>query len=165
MGNLSVVVKQLGKERTRLADELHRVTAALTAFGKVYMGGKRPKAAVATPRKKRTISAAGRMKIAAELLGLALAILAPFQTQRAEEKGSKSAAKMGADFASSIQRTQAAQDQLAQRIEDQNADLRVIFEAADGGRKAAPRNFARGISEHLETSDSISTPPQGPQKP
>jgi hypothetical protein len=31
------VVSQLQKERTRLEDELHRVTAALTAFGKVYV--------------------------------------------------------------------------------------------------------------------------------
>ena len=58
------VVSQLQKERTRLERELHRVTAALTAFGKVYMHGNRPKAAVAT-RKKRTISAAGRKRIAA----------------------------------------------------------------------------------------------------
>ena len=58
------VVSQLQKERTRLEDELHRVTAALTAFGKVYMQGSKPKAAVAT-RKKRTISAAGRKRIAA----------------------------------------------------------------------------------------------------
>jgi hypothetical protein len=58
------VVSQLQKERTRLEDELHRVTAALTAFGKVYMRGSKPKAAVAT-RKKRTISAAGRKRIAA----------------------------------------------------------------------------------------------------
>jgi hypothetical protein len=58
------VVSQLQKERTRLEDELHRVTAALTAFGKVYMHGSNPKAAVAT-RKKRTISAAGRKRIAA----------------------------------------------------------------------------------------------------
>jgi 16S rRNA G1207 methylase RsmC len=48
------VVTQLQKERTRLEDELHRVTAALTAFGKVYLRGK-----------KRTISAAGRKRIAA----------------------------------------------------------------------------------------------------
>jgi hypothetical protein len=60
MGNMSKVVKQLSKERTRLTDELHRVTAALTAFGKVYMGGGQ-----ITTRKKRTISAAGRKKIAA----------------------------------------------------------------------------------------------------
>ena len=58
------VVSQLQKERTRLEDELHRVAAALTAFGKVYMRGRRPKAAVAT-RKKRTISAMGRKRIAA----------------------------------------------------------------------------------------------------
>ncbi len=32
MGNLSGVVQQLSKERKRLADELHRVTAALIAF-------------------------------------------------------------------------------------------------------------------------------------
>jgi poly-gamma-glutamate capsule biosynthesis protein CapA/YwtB (metallophosphatase superfamily) len=60
MGNMSKVVKQLSKERTRLTDELHRVTAALTAFGKVYMGGGQT-----TTRKKHTISAAGRRKIAA----------------------------------------------------------------------------------------------------
>ncbi len=50
------LVSELQKERTRLADELHRVTAALTAFGKVYMQGSRPKTAGAT-RKKRTLSA------------------------------------------------------------------------------------------------------------
>ena len=58
------VANQLQKERTRLEDELYRVTAALAAFGKVYMYGSKPKAAVAT-RKKRTISAAGRKRIAA----------------------------------------------------------------------------------------------------
>ena len=58
------LVSQLQKERTRLEDELHRVTAALTAFGKVYMHGSKSKAAVATS-KKRTISAAGRKRIAA----------------------------------------------------------------------------------------------------
>ncbi|MGD0468051.1 MAG: hypothetical protein ABSA54_06745 [Terriglobales bacterium] len=58
------VVSQLQKERTRLEDELHRITTALVAFGNVYMHGSRPKAAVAT-RKKRTISAAGRKRIAA----------------------------------------------------------------------------------------------------
>lgn len=57
------VVSQLQKERTRLEDELHRVTAALTAFGKTYMQGRKPKAAAT--RKKRTISAAGRRRIAA----------------------------------------------------------------------------------------------------
>jgi len=34
---LQSVVSQLRKERTRLEDELHRVT--LTAFGKVYLRG------------------------------------------------------------------------------------------------------------------------------
>jgi phosphoribosyl-dephospho-CoA transferase len=53
------VFKQLEQERTRLEDQLHRVTAALTAFGKVYMGGGK------ITRKKRTISAAGRKRIAA----------------------------------------------------------------------------------------------------
>ena len=63
MGNLSVVVRQLKKERTRLADELHRVTAALTAFGKAYISGSNPKAF--TNHAKRTISVAGRKRIAA----------------------------------------------------------------------------------------------------
>jgi hypothetical protein len=53
------VVKQLKKEHARLTDELHRVRAALTAFGKVYMDGPKP------TRKKPTISAAGRKRIAA----------------------------------------------------------------------------------------------------
>jgi 16S rRNA G1207 methylase RsmC len=58
------VVSQLQKERRRLEDELHRITNALVAFGNVYMHGSRPKGADAT-RKKRTISAAGRKRIAA----------------------------------------------------------------------------------------------------
>src|SRR5258708_18737027 len=53
------VISELQKERKRLEDELHRVAAALTAFGNVYMHGSRP------TRKKRTISAAGRRRIAA----------------------------------------------------------------------------------------------------
>jgi hypothetical protein len=53
MTNMSAVLKQLKKERVRLEDQLHRVTAALTAFTGVYMNG----------GKKKTISAAGRMKI------------------------------------------------------------------------------------------------------
>src|ERR1017187_8396262 len=57
MGNLSVVVQQLKKEHSRLADELHRVTAALTAFGKAYLAG--------SNHRKRTISVAGRKRIAA----------------------------------------------------------------------------------------------------
>jgi hypothetical protein len=57
------VVSQLQKERTRLENELHRVTAALTAFGNAYMHGSKPKAGAT--RKKRTISVAGRKRIAA----------------------------------------------------------------------------------------------------
>jgi len=57
------VVKELQQERTRLEDELRRVTAALTAFGKVFFqGSKRRPVAI---RKKRKISAAGRKRIAA----------------------------------------------------------------------------------------------------
>lgn len=55
------VFKQLERERTSLENQLHRVTAALTAFGKVYMNGGKTK----TTRKTRTISAAGRKRIAA----------------------------------------------------------------------------------------------------
>jgi hypothetical protein len=53
------VVSELQKERTRLKNELHRVSAALTAFGNVYLRGRK------SNRKKRTISAAGRKRIAA----------------------------------------------------------------------------------------------------
>jgi hypothetical protein len=57
------VVSELQKERTRLEDELHRITTALTAFGRVYMQGS--KLRPAATRKKHTISAAGRKRIAA----------------------------------------------------------------------------------------------------
>lgn len=53
------VMSELQKERKRLEHELHRVAAALNAFGKVYMHGSRPN------RKKRIISAAARKRIAA----------------------------------------------------------------------------------------------------
>ena len=56
IGNLSGVVQQLSKERTRLENELHRVTAVLTAFGKVYFSG---------VKSKRPMSVAGRKRIAA----------------------------------------------------------------------------------------------------
>jgi len=60
---IQTVVKQLQHERARLEDELTRVTAALTTFGKVFMqAGKRVPTLI---RKKRTISAAGRKRIAA----------------------------------------------------------------------------------------------------
>jgi hypothetical protein len=60
---IQTVVKQLQQERARLENELHRVTAALTTFGNVYLHGR--KAAPVTTPKKRKISAAGRRKIAA----------------------------------------------------------------------------------------------------
>jgi hypothetical protein len=53
------VANQLEKERSRLANELRAVTAALAAFGNAYVKG-----STAT-RKKRTISVAGRKRIAA----------------------------------------------------------------------------------------------------
>jgi len=60
------VVTQLQKERARLENELHGVTAALTTFGKVFLrGGKGSKRGASAPSKKRTISAAGRKRIAA----------------------------------------------------------------------------------------------------
>jgi hypothetical protein len=60
---IETVVNQLQQERARLENELHRVTAALTTFGTVFLqGGKRAPLAA---RKKRTISAAGRRRIAA----------------------------------------------------------------------------------------------------
>jgi hypothetical protein len=59
MGTMAGVVRQLKKERARLTDELHRVTAALTAFGKVYLSGSKPNAG----NRKHTLSAAARKKI------------------------------------------------------------------------------------------------------
>jgi|SRR5580700_7210661 hypothetical protein len=59
---LQSVVGQLQKERVRLEDELHRVTAAITAFGKVYLAGSKSKPAAT--RKSRTMSVAARKKIA-----------------------------------------------------------------------------------------------------
>lgn len=58
------VVKQLQHERARLENELHRVSAALTTFGQVYMHGPKRRPARSTA-KRRTISAAGRKRIAA----------------------------------------------------------------------------------------------------
>jgi hypothetical protein len=58
------VVDQLQQERSRLQNELQGISAALAAFGKVYMGGSKPRSG-GTTGKKRTISAAGRARIAA----------------------------------------------------------------------------------------------------
>jgi len=60
---VNTIVDQLQTERTRLESELRRVSAALSAFGKAYMNGGRPKAA--GRRRGGTISAAGRRRIAA----------------------------------------------------------------------------------------------------
>jgi hypothetical protein len=60
---VQTVVKQLQQERSRLENELYRITAALTTFGKVFVHGSKP--APVAARKKRTISAAGRKRIAA----------------------------------------------------------------------------------------------------
>jgi hypothetical protein len=64
---VNTVINQLQSERSRLENELHRVSAALSAFGKVYMQGSKPRAAAAAApaRRTRTISAAGRKRIAA----------------------------------------------------------------------------------------------------
>jgi hypothetical protein len=59
---VNTVIDQLQSERSRLENELHRVTAALSAFGRVYMQGSKAKPAA---RKARTISVAGRKRIAA----------------------------------------------------------------------------------------------------
>jgi len=61
MTNMSGVIQQLKKERVRLEDQLRRVTAALTAFGRVYMNGIGTKAVAG--RTKGTMSAAARKKI------------------------------------------------------------------------------------------------------
>ena len=61
MTNMSGVIQQLKKERVRLEDQLHRVTAALTAFGRVYMNGTGTKAVAG--HRKGTTSAAARKKI------------------------------------------------------------------------------------------------------
>jgi hypothetical protein len=56
------VVQQLEYERNRLQTELHKVSAALTAFGRAYLGGAKPGR---TRGKRRTMSAAGRKRIVA----------------------------------------------------------------------------------------------------
>jgi hypothetical protein len=58
---MSGLIQHLKKERERLEDQLHRVTAAITAFGRVYLHGAGAKAAAG--RKKGTMSAAARRKI------------------------------------------------------------------------------------------------------
>lgn len=59
---LQNVVKVLDREKKRLEFELSRVTAALTAFGRVYRDGVTRKAAPV--KTKRIMSAAARARIA-----------------------------------------------------------------------------------------------------
>jgi hypothetical protein len=60
MGNVSLIVKQLKKERDKVEKQLSGLNAALAAFVGTYHGAK------PTPtRKRRKISAAGRKRIAA----------------------------------------------------------------------------------------------------
>jgi hypothetical protein len=72
MGSMLKVVKQLKQEHARLTDELHKVSAALTAFVGVYRG-------VKPARKKRTMSAKARARISA-------AQKARWKTWRAKQK-------------------------------------------------------------------------------
>ena len=58
MGNASVIVKHLKKEKDKVEKQLSALNLALSAFVGTYYGAK-------PTRKKRTISAAGRKKIAA----------------------------------------------------------------------------------------------------
>ena len=58
MANVSSIVKQLKRERDRVAKQLLGMDAALRAFGGVYSGGK-------PVRKRRKMSMAARKKIAA----------------------------------------------------------------------------------------------------
>jgi hypothetical protein len=61
MVNVSVIVKHLKKEKDKTEKQLSALNLALAAFiGTYYGGGTKP-----TRNKKRTISAAGRKKIAA----------------------------------------------------------------------------------------------------
>ena len=57
MANLTAVLAQLEQERTRLTSQLGRLNSAISALTGVSYEGTRPK--------RRTISAAGRAKIAA----------------------------------------------------------------------------------------------------
>jgi hypothetical protein len=60
MGNVSLIVKQLKKERDKVEKQLSGLNAALAAFVGTYYGAK------PTPtRRRRKISAAGRKRIAA----------------------------------------------------------------------------------------------------
>ncbi len=55
MGNLSIVVQQLRRERERAQKEVHRIDAALTALGSLSVN--------VSKHGRRTLSAAARRKI------------------------------------------------------------------------------------------------------
>ena len=60
MGNVSVIVRQMKKEKEKVEKQLSALNSALSAFvGTYYGNGGKP------TRKKRTMSAAGRKRIAA----------------------------------------------------------------------------------------------------
>ena len=59
MGNVSKIVKQMKKEREKVEKQLSALNLALSAFVGSYYGNG------AKPPKKRTMSAAGRKRIAA----------------------------------------------------------------------------------------------------
>jgi hypothetical protein len=61
MGSVTVIVKQLKKERDKVEKQLSGLNAALAAFVGSYYGAKPAK----PTRKRRKISAAGRKRIAA----------------------------------------------------------------------------------------------------
>ncbi len=58
MGNVSNIVKQMKKEKDKVEKQLSALNLALSAFVGTYYGAK-------PTRKKRTMSAAGRKRIAA----------------------------------------------------------------------------------------------------
>jgi hypothetical protein len=59
MATVASLVKQLKKERDLVARQLSGLNAAISAFAGVYTGATKP------THKKRTLSAAGRKRIAA----------------------------------------------------------------------------------------------------
>ncbi|HTC55185.1 MAG TPA: hypothetical protein VK706_02135 [Candidatus Sulfotelmatobacter sp.] len=61
MGNVSVIVKHLKKEKDKVEKQLSALNLALSAFVGTYYGAKPTK----PTRKRRKMSAAGRKRIAA----------------------------------------------------------------------------------------------------
>jgi hypothetical protein len=61
MGNVSLIVKQMKKERDKVEKQLSALNAGLAAFVGTYYGAKPAK----PTRKKRTMSVAGRKRTSA----------------------------------------------------------------------------------------------------